>query len=346
MIRKNLIAYAIVIFLGGGLLVNAVSAGDRLTNRGTTAASFLEVGIGARSMGMGGAYVAVAQDAIAMYWNPAGLSRIQQASGVFEQVDWVTDVSFNFLAATIPLGNNIGSMGVFINSMSMPNQPVRTVQYPDGNGEEYSASSLVAGLSYGRNLTDRFSMGINAKYISERIWHEQASSFAFDIGTLYDTGIEGLRIGACISNFGPGLKLAGSDLLIYYDVDPQHLGNNDKIMAEYKMDEWPLPLNMQFGLSYTQNISSGVALLVALDALHPINATESVNLGTELTMFNMLYLRAGYNALFLEDSEAGLTMGAGLNYRLFGASNIRIDYAYADLGRLGDISRFTLGLMF
>ena len=88
MIRKNLIAYAIVIFLGGGLLVNAVSAGDRLTNRGTTAASFLEVGIGARSMGMGGAYVAVAQDAIAMYWNPAGLSRIQQASGVFEQVDY------------------------------------------------------------------------------------------------------------------------------------------------------------------------------------------------------------------------------------------------------------------
>jgi hypothetical protein len=346
MMRKNFIASAIMIILGGGLLVNVAHAGGRLTNRGTTSASFLEVGIGARSMGMGGAYVAVAQDAIAMYWNPAGLSRIQQASGTFEQVDWVTDVSFNFLAATIPLGTNIGSMGVFINSMSMPNQPVRTVQYPDGNGEEYSASSLVAGLSYGRNLTDRFSMGLNAKYISERIWHEKASSFAFDIGTLYDTGIEGLRIGACISNFGPGLKLDGSDLLIYYDVDPQHLGNNDKIMAEYRMDEWPLPLNMQFGLSYTKNISSGAVLLVALDALHPINATESLNLGTELTLFNMIYMRAGYNALFLEDSEAGMTLGGGLNYRLFGASNIRIDYAYADLGRLGEISRFTLGLNF
>jgi len=336
----------ILILLGGGMFADPVYAGDRLSNQGTTSAAFLEVGIGARSMGMGGAYVAIAQDAIAMYWNPAGLARIQQASGMFEQVDWVTDVNFNFLAATIPLGNNLGSMGIFINSMSMPNQLVRTVQHPDGNGEEYSASSMVFGLSYARNLTDRFSIGANAKYISERIWHEQASSLAFDIGTLYDTGLDGLRIGACISNFGPGLKLSGSDLLIYYDPDPQHLGNNDKIMGKLMTDEWPLPLNMQVGLSYTTNITGGIELALAADALHPINAGESINLGTELNLFRMFFLRAGYKSLFLEDSETGFTAGGGINYRLFGASNIRIDYAYADMSRLGSISRFTLGLYF
>lgn len=346
MIKKQRISRAMAIILSTGLLVNMGIAEDRLTNRGTTAAAFLEVGIGARSMGMGGAYVAIAEDAIAMYWNPAGLSRIQQASGVFEQVDWVTDISFNFLAATVPLGANLGSMGIFINSMSMPNQPVRTVQYPNGNGEEYSASSIVFGLSYARNLTDRFSIGANAKYISERIWHEQASTLAFDIGTLYDAGLKGLRIGACISNFGPSLKLNGSDLLIYYDPDTQHLGNNDKIMGKLMTDGWPLPLNMQFGLSYTKRITNGIELALAADALHPINATESINFGTEIILVRMFFLRAGYNALFLEDSEAGLTAGAGLNYHLFGASNIRIDYAYADMSRLGSISRFTLGLTF
>ncbi len=345
--NKNIrITVLLITILTTGFLGNLVYGGDRLTNAGTTSASFLEVGIGARSMGMGGAYVAVAEDASALYWNPAGLSRIQNASGVFEQVDWITDVSFNFLAATVPLGNNAGSVGIFVNAMTVPNQLVRTVQYPGGSGEEYSAASVVLGLSFARNLTDRFSIGANAKYISERIWHEQASSLAFDIGTLYDTGVKGLRIGACISNFGPGLELNGSDLLIFHDTDPIHLGNNDKIIGQLKTDEWPLPLNMQFGLAYTINSDGGLQLTLAADALHPINASESINLGTELKLFKMLFLRAGYKSLFQTDSEAGLTMGAGLNYRLFGSSNIRIDYAYADMGRLGSISRYTLGLTF
>ena len=322
------------------------SANDRLTNTGTTSASFLEVGIGARSMAMGGAYVAVAEGATAMYWNPAGLSRSTEASAVFEQVDWFTDVSFNFLGATVPLPNNMGTLGMFINAMTLPNQPVRTIQFPDGNGEEYNGSSLVMGLSFARMLTDRFSIGFNAKYISERIWHEQASTLAFDVGTLYNTGVKGLKIGACISNFGQGLKLAGSDLLIYHDADPIHLGNNDKIIGSLMTDEWPLPLNMQFGLSYDMVPSPILSVRFTADALHPINNSESVNLGTELKLFNMLFLRGGYNALFQTDTEAGLTMGAGIDYKLFSASNIRVDYAFADMGRLGDVSRFTLGLTF
>jgi len=336
----------VIMVLSMGLLTGFLQGADRLTNVGTTSAAFLEVGIGARSMGMGGAFVAVANDATAMYWNPAGLSRVQSAGGVFEQVDWITDINFNFIAASVPLGGIGGTVGVFINAMSVPNQPVRTVQYPEGNGEEYSATSIAAGLSYARNLTDRFSIGANAKLCNERIWHEKASSLAFDIGTLYDTGLDGLRIGACISNFGPGLKLDGSDLLIYHDPDPIHLGNNDKIIGKLMTDEWPLPLNMQFGLSYTMDPNKNMQLTVAADALHPINAAESINLGTELTLFRTLFLRAGYKSMFLEESEEGLTLGAGLNYKLFASSSIRVDYAYADMGRLGSISRFTLGLAF
>jgi len=345
MIRYSRVIRLSFVVLCLGLLSHSIYAGDRLTNAGTTSAAFLEVGIGARSMGMGGAYVAVAEDPITMYWNPAGVSRIKQASSVFEQVNWVTDVSFNYLATILPLGK-IGSMGVFINAMTIPDQLVRTVQYPDGNGEEYSASGLAMGISYARNLTDRFSIGLNAKYLSERIWHEKASSIAFDIGTLYDTGLPGLSIGACISNFGAGLQLGGSDLIIFNDPDPLHLGNNDKIMGELMTDEWPLPLNMQFGLAYRFIPHQNMQFVLAADALHPINNSESVNLGLELKLFNMFYLRSGYNALFQTDSETGLTLGGGLDYQLFSASSLRVDYAYADLGHLGSISRFTLGLTF
>ena len=344
MIRNRMLLIVMIMMVGTAALSEPAFAGDRLTNVGTTSAAFLEVGIGARSMGMGGAFVAVANDATAMYWNPAGLSRVHQMSGIFEQVQWVTDIQFNFLAASIPVGGIGGTMGVFVNSMSIPDQPVRTVQYPQGNGEQYSASGLAAGLSYARNLTDRFSIGANAKYCSERIWHEKATSIAFDIGTLYETGLEGLFIGACISNFGPGLKLDGSDLLIYHDPDPIHLGNNDKIIGKLMTSDWPLPLNMQFGLSYTLSLADALQMTFAADALHPINASESMNVGAEIKLLNLLYLRSGYKGLFLEESEEGLSMGAGLYYKLFGSSNIHVDYAYTDMGRFGGISRFTLGL--
>ncbi len=179
------------------------AAGDtgRLTNVGTTAASFLEVGIGSRAIAMGGAFVAVANDASGIYWNPAGISRLRNGEFIFEHIDWLIDISFNHVGAVIPL-QRYGSLGAFVTSVTIPRMKVRTVEYADGTGEYFNASNLVFGLSYAKNLTDRFSLGMNVKYISERIWHEQAQSIALDIGTLYNTGLGSLVIGACISNFG------------------------------------------------------------------------------------------------------------------------------------------------
>ena len=327
------------------LLTSFLFPADRITNVGTTAASFLEVGVGSRAIGMGGAFVGVSDDVSSLYWNPAGLGVMTSGEMVFERVDWLAGISFNYFGAAIPL-NGYGTLGFFINSMTMPKMKVRTVQYPDGTGEDFEASSYTVGFSYGKSLTDKFSIGFNLKYISEMLWQEKATSFAFDVGTLYQTGIKGLRIGAAITNYGPDMQLDGSDLIIYHDSDPLKDGNNDKIMGNLLTDNWPLPLNMQFGIAYDLYNTKNLRLTTAVDAFHPINNTESINMGCELALLKMIFIRAGYKALGQQDSEEGLTFGAGIDYKLFGQSNIKLDYAYTDFGRLKNTNRFTLRLNF
>jgi hypothetical protein len=141
------------------LLINSLSMGSskRLTNVGTTAAPFLEVGVGSRAIGMGGAFVGVANDVSALYWNPAGISRITSPEAVFEKVEWLADISFNYIGAVIPFGR-WGTAGFFLDAMTVPKMAVRTVDYPEGTGEMFDASSIAFGLSYSYALTDRFSI--------------------------------------------------------------------------------------------------------------------------------------------------------------------------------------------
>lgn len=343
---KQVISSRIQIVIVCSLCLMGTGFGQsKLTNVGTTAAPFLEVGVGAEAIGMGGAYVALADDVTGLYWNPGGISRVQQSQVLFERTTWLAGIEFNYLGVVIPIPNR-GTLGFFINAMSVPFSPVRTVDYPMGTGEEFDATSFATGLSYGMNLTDRFSIGFNVKYIQERIWHERASSFGLDVGTLYNTGLKGLRLGAAITNFGPSLQLSGSDMIIYEDVDPTISGNNDRIMGTFMTDQWPLPLNMQFGIAYDLLNSNSNRITWALDAFHPINNTESLNTGIEINLMNTLIARAGYKALFQQDTEEGLTLGAGLRYKLFGQSTILIDYAFANFGRLGNVNRYSIRMNF
>ncbi len=86
---------------------------------------------------------------------------------------------------------------------------------------------------------------------------------------------------------------------------------------------------------------------VGVDALHPNDNAESMNAGAEVVLNETFFLRGGYSALFRSQSEEGLTLGGGLNYRLWGSSTLlKIDYAYADFGLLETVQRFSLGVTF
>jgi len=318
---------------------------SNVSNVATTSASFLEIGVGARAIAMGGAFVATANDASAMYWNPAGIAPLTDIETIFVHTNWLAGITYNYAGVIFPLYDN-SAFGLNIISMSTDEMKVRTVDFPEGTGEYFDATSFALGLTYGIRLTDRFSMGINVKFISERIWKEKSTAFAVDLGTLYNTVIEGLRVGASLSNFGSDMKMTGEDLLVYHDIDESQTGNNDRIFARMETDSWPLPLLFQMGVAYDLLASDFHRLTVEADAIHPVNNKESVHSGLEYSIRNNYFIRAGYRNLFLPDSEEGLTFGGGFQIELDTQLRIIIDYAYADFGRLENAQRFTMGLKF
>jgi hypothetical protein len=312
---------------------------------GVTAAPFLTIGVGARAIGMGSAFVGTADDASSLYWNPAGIARLQRPEAILVHTEWIADMSFEYAGVVLPLGN-AGTLGASVTSLSMDEMMVQTVDMPEGTGEYFSAGDIAMSLSYAFNLTDRFSIGFTGKYIQQHIWKETAWGVALDIGTLFTTGFHGLRIGATLTNFGTDMRMSGEDLLVYHDIDETQLGNNDRIFAELQTESWSLPLNLQFGIAMEVLDSPNHRLTLAADALHPTDNTESVHVGMEYALWRKIFLRAGYQSLFLRDSEEGLTLGGGLWLRFMGNVQFRLDYAYADFGRLQNAQRFSLGIVF
>ncbi len=147
---------------------------------GTTAGTFLEIGVGP-SNGMGGAFVSLANDATALFWNSAGIASFKQNEVSIVHINWLASTSLDYAALIIPLGE-LGNIGFSFTSLSMGDEKVTTVEMPEGTGEYYSASDIAVGISYAKNLTERFSIGFTAKYIQESIWHMSSNAFAIDAG--------------------------------------------------------------------------------------------------------------------------------------------------------------------
>jgi hypothetical protein len=320
-----------------------------VSKAGTVAAPFLEIPVGAPAIAMGSAFVSLAGDATSLYWNPAGSARMLQNEVVAARINWLADTKFDFAGLVVPLGS-FGTLGFSFTSLSMEDMKVRTVEKPEGTGEYFSASDLAAGISYARQLSDRFSIGFTAKYIQQTIWHESASAFALDMGTLFRTDLlGGLTIGASLSNFGTSMKLAGRDTRQFVRIDATKQGSNDRIPAEIEFDSWDLPLLFQFGVSASPVKSDSYRWTIAADALHPSDNYESLNVGTELAYQEFLFLRGGYQSITPRDGvEGGLSLGVGLSSRGLFASETQVmfDYAFRDYGRLDGIHVFSLGVRF
>ena len=340
MIRYTKIAIVVFSFsLSYGQITGSVS------NVATTAASFLDIGIGARSLSMGGAFVAIADDPTALYWNPAGIVSIESPMAHFYHSPWIADVQFNHSAVVVPLDRS-SSFGFFITSVTMDEMQVRTVKSPQGTGEYFSVSNVALAGSYARRLTDRFSFGVNMKFIQEKIWHMNAGGLAVDLGSLFITKNSGLRIGMSVSNFGGKISMDGYDTEVDYDVDETMYGNNDKIDASLNSMDWPLPLVFRAGVSKDVVQSDIHKLTLAADAIHPNNNVEYINLGFEYILRNMISIRGGQAFYGMDKSKQGLTFGVGLNYQIPRGPIINFDYVYRDIGVFDNIPGYSLNIIF
>jgi hypothetical protein len=325
--------------------LNAAILGN-LTKSGTTTAQFLKIQVGSRAIGMGGAYVAVANDVSSIYWNPAGLTGVGLGGGVsFVHTEWLAETNFDFAAAVIKAGK-VGVFGLSFTSLSMPDMKVRSEFEPEGTGEFFSAIDLALGISYARSLTDRFSIGFTGKYIRQQIWHMTASTIAFDVGLLFKTDFDWLTLGMSISNFGPKMQYTGKDIFVNYDFTPNEFGDSETVFANLQTDKWDLPLLFRFGLAVEILKQEMHQITGSLEARHPNDNTESISFGLEYGFRKRFFLRGGYQSLFEDETEKGITLGTGFVYYLSSSIPFFLDYAYADWGRLSNVHRFSLEIHF
>lgn len=324
---------------------------------GTTSMSFLEIGFGSSGLAMGEAYVSMAEDISSIYWNPAGLAFMQYSEAQFALQPWMVDINSSFAGVGLVIPS-IGTIAVGMIYLDYGEMDVSTVDYPEGTGEIFSASDYAFSLSYARKITNWFGFGASGKYIGETIQHMSASAFALDLGVRINTGffspsgerMDGLKIGMSISNYGTRIQFDGMDMLTYVDEAPDEYGNYGYAKAMYESEEWELPLIFRLGVSLNVIKITDHRLTVAMDALHPNNNMESVNLGGEyelnLPAVGKFYLRGGYKALFLEDSEFGATFGGGFQKYLMNNISLKLDYAFRDMGMLGNYHCYTFGFTF
>lgn len=312
---------------------------------GTTAAPFLGISIGPKAVGMGSAFVAVANDATALYWNPSGISRSMKSQFLASHTNWLVGSNLNWVGLTVNL-DNINSLGISFTQLDYGEDEVTTVLNPEGTGERWDAMDISIGLSYARNLTDRFSIGGTIKYISQQIWNENASAFAIDVGLLYITEFNDLKIGMSISNFGTDMQMKGKDLIRRIDLDPNSQGINKTIPSELKTDAWPLPLFFRVGIAMDVIKFNDIVLTTAIDALRPSDNNSSVNIGLQFSWNETFFVRAGYKNIFLDKSEEGLNFGGGLKYNFMETSFVHFDYAFTSFGKFDNLHSFSLGVIF
>lgn len=317
-----------------------------ISKTGTTSAQFLKIGSDARGSSMGNAFTAMNGGISSMYWNPAGLTSITNIESIFVNSNWLAGINYNYTAIALSL-NRSGVIGFSMTSLTTPDDLVRTVDKPNGTGEYFNANDLALNLSYAKKLTSNFSIGGNIKYIRQNIWHASASAIAADLGALFITPFNNIRLGASLSNYGGDMQMKGRDQKFSIDPDPVNEGNVEFVNAIYETDKFPLPLIFRVGLAGELFSNNKNRLSFAIDALHPNDNLEWINIGAEYSLSETFFLRSGYTTLFRQDTEEGLTIGSGFKYRIGRSSTqLMLDYSYASFSHLKNVQRLSIGVQF
>jgi hypothetical protein len=300
LIRHSAIVLAVVLTLAG-----PVDAGDE----GTSGAQFLRIGVGARAAGMGEAFCAVADDAIAIYWNPAGLVRISCNEATFTHIEWFQGIDYEFVGYAQPIGDSGGFGAGYC--LLQTGEITKTLEDKWGvyAGEDgtFTVRDQALTVSYSHKLNESISTGMNLKLIHQDNAGKTASGYAFDFGSICQTPLDGLSLGLNLQNMGPKIKF---------------ISQADR-----------LPFNIKLGGAYRRPSD---AFTFAVDLNLPLSKNLDCNVGTEYWIRHIVALRAGYNSRLrgneLDSSHLGdgLSMGFGIIVK-----SLQLDAAYIPYGVLG-----------
>lgn len=300
---------------------------------GISTAQFLKIGVGGRASAMGDAFVAIANDASTLYWNPAGLVQFSNNEVIFSHNKWVADINHDFLGVVYHLDES-NSFGLAFTSLRMDDMPVTTEFSPFGTGEYFSVSDFALGVSYARKMTDKFSFGGTVRYIESTLAKLKMRGLMIDLGTMYWTGIGSSRFAVSVTNFGNQLAPDGEVVLV----------------GRRSVTEWQSyspPTMFRFGFAIDPYETDRHKVTTSIQLNHPNDNSENVGLGAEyifneFSLNTSFFLRSGYK---FNVEEQSFSLGAGVKLPI-SIAVCTIDYAYADFSRLGSSHRFSILLGF
>jgi hypothetical protein len=291
---------------------------------GTATAQFLKIGVDARATAMGDAFVAVANDASALYWNPAGMTQFQENEVVISHTVWFLDIQQEFVGAVYHLSSD-DAVGFSVTSLHMDDMQVTTEFAPQGTGNYFSFGDLALGLSYSRKLTPQFSFGSTIRYVQETMDVLKMRGVVLDLGTYYWTGLGTSRFSAVLSNFGSQMSPSGS-LSLY---------GGQKVT---QFQEYPPPTLFRFGFAFEPIMSERAVLTTTIQLNHPNDNSENISIGAEYGWMKIFFIRAGYKFNVDEQSfTCGMGFETSINDYVLG-----FDYGYVPFTNLGGVHRISL----
>jgi hypothetical protein len=296
---------------------------------GTTTGSFLKIGVGARAVGMGGAFVAVANDPSAIYWNPAGLASIVRREAAISHVAWPADVSYDHLTYIAPVKKLGGSLGLQLGVLSTEIEET-TEERPFGTGVTFGYADWQAGVTYAARLTDRLLVGVGAKFVHQDLGADvggtSANNVLVDLGSIYYLGISSVRIGMTMAHFGPDFSPGG-----------RFVSPNNGEEREY--DSFSPPTTFRFGMAWEPIERENHRLTTTIEFDQPSDNQFDTRAGFEYEWRRRFAVRTGYD---INASALKWSAGAGF-YPEFGSVRGTLDYAWTDGGALGGVHRLSLG---
>ncbi|MCE1188044.1 MAG: PorV/PorQ family protein [Ignavibacteria bacterium] len=295
---------------------------------GISTAQFLKIGVGGRAAAMGEAFVAVANDVSALYWNPAGLVQFPDNQVMFSHNSWVVDISHEFVGASYHL-SDMDVIGASVIALTTPDMERTTEFQPFGTGEFFSYSDIAVALTYSRKMTDKFSFGGTIRYIEETMDKVKQRGVMVDLGTYYWTGLGTSRFAVAVSNFGSDLTPDGTVTLL----------NKDKVSD---WQSFSPPTVFRIGFAMEPYEAENHKLTTSIQINHPNDNSENVAVGVEYWYQEMVALRGGYK---FNVDEQNISFGVGLKAPVSFA-RVTFDYGFTNFTKLGAAHRFSLILGF
>ena len=323
-----------------------------ITRVATRGATFLQIGVGARALALGGAATAIANDLSALYWNVAGLGDVQTVTGFasYEQMYGNSGLTNTFVGAGVPAFG--GTFGISFNAFSSGDMTRTTEFYPEGDdptaGSTVAWNATAVGLHYARPFTDRLTVGATLKRADEGVDFARATYYGADAGIRFRSGLLGTTLGFAISNLGGSSRMRGSAIerRLNPSTDPQFpVGRPVEI--DLRTERMQLPTALHFG-TQTELVGGAESVMGSrMGAGHSVSLLTDITDGIDTGIMPSVAAEYGFRrrffarggGRFLNDDRreqgAGIsyTAGAGMAVPMSGRRFV-LDVAWRGFGEL------------